>query len=639
LENILVGIRIDYPNPWLKDHFNVLKHLDYPSESLRFVYMLKDSPSLHVLVEKIKEFRDQTGFQIEVYKEPVDKDLLRYGAEMGSAIFRNWQDLFEEDYFLLLDSDIVEVPSYLIKEMKRVNQPIVAPYIYQKGSNIFYDTWKFRLNGRRFHPSSPPGEGLLVPMEIDSAGGCMLVKGDVFKEVKISNPYPTISLCYNAYKRGYRTVGLPYLRVYHEDLKKYGIIHRPLPPELGGYPKDLGFSTFFSRVKTISMDPMPPNKELLTYLRDALKNYEAEIMKEAKIIYNNDPILQEEKSLKWTYNILKFQHFYFTRDPVKLMIYYYLEPLPEWFEIEPTTYCNFKCRMCEHTYWKEPNRNMTFEEFKSIRDQFPVLRWIGMTGIGESLLNPDFMKMLWYVKQDPSIYIELFDQFFLTTPRVLEEWVDMSLDKVYVSLDAAHKETYEWQRPGSNFDRVLNNLKKIDEIKKNKGKHYPRLCFHYIINKQNICDVLDYLDLVKDLNIDVWFIQFTRMLHPFPEVKDMFVNISPSFKEQVLIKAKKLGLDVRFNANVPLRKPPMYQCSAYIQPFIFVTGHVIPCCCMNEENRRQWQKDTSLGNVFEKPFKEIWYGKRFRDLRRKIYTNQIHEICRRCPLFNVRVSL
>jgi len=639
MKDIMIGTRIDYPRPWLEKHFNLLKTLDYPKENLRIVYSIKDGPAITSLVEKIKKFKEKEGFNIEVYKEPLDRNILEYGVEMGASIFKDWQEIFEEDYFLLLDSDIVRAPSYLIKELQRVDQPVSIPYIYIEGTNIFYDIWKFRLNNRRFHPTYPPGQGLLVPLEVNSGGGCILIKGEVFKELDIKNPYPTISLCRDAFRRGYRVVGLPYLRVEHEDLRKHRIFHSPLPPELGGYPIDKSFSSSFSRIKVLSKEPMPAYSDLIKYLKRRLLQYEKDIMEEAKILFRRDPILQEEKSLEWTYNILKFQHFYFTNDPIKLMIYYYLEPLPEWFEIEPTTYCNMKCKMCEHTYWNEPNKHMTFEEFKHIFDQFPKVRWIGMTGIGESLMNPDFLKMMEYVKKDPSIYIELFDPFFLTNEKVLKKWVDLSVDKVYVSLDAATPETYAIQRPGFDFKKILNNLKLLDKIKKDHNKHYPRLCFHFIINKYNINDVLEYLDLVKSLNIDVWFIQFTRMLHPFKEVKDMFVHIPDSLKEKVFQKAKKLGLDVRFNANVPLRKPPLYHCSAYIQPFIFVTGHVIPCCCMNEENRRQWQKDTSLGNIFEQSLEEIWYGEKFRDLRKKLYTGQIHEICRRCPLFNVRVEI
>jgi hypothetical protein len=68
-----------------------------------------------------------------------------------------------------------------------------------------------------------------------------------------------------------------------------------------------------------------------------------------------------------------------------------LGPYPKQLEVEVTTACNLRCTICEHTYWTEKPRHMTFEQFKHVVDQFPGLRWIGMTGIGSGFLNPDYL--------------------------------------------------------------------------------------------------------------------------------------------------------------------------------------------------------------------------------------------------------
>jgi len=127
------------------------------------------------------------------------------------------------------------------------------------------------------------------------------------------------------------------------------------------------------------------------------------------------------------------------------------------------------------------------------------------------------------------------------------------------------------------------------------------------------------------------------MLHWYPEVRDMYVEVPERTRVDIMRKAKKLGLEVRFNANTPLIKPPLYHCTAYVQPFIFVTGHVNPCCCTNEGNMREYQKKWSMGNILETSLDKIWHGEEFRRLRRMLYTGQVHEVCKRCPLFNVRV--
>ena len=166
-------------------------------------------------------------------------------------------------------------------------------------------------------------------------------------------------------EKGYRTVGLPYVIVQHENLMKHNIQHKPLPAELGRYPIDNGSASFYNKVEGLrNFTPMPLTRELKEYLEKAYDEYVGYSNAMAKSIYDSSPVLQKEKSLRWAQNINKFYNFYFSRDPLKAMINYYLKPMPEWFEFESSTTCQFRCKMCEHTYWKEPPQFMSFETFK-----------------------------------------------------------------------------------------------------------------------------------------------------------------------------------------------------------------------------------------------------------------------------------
>ena len=122
--------------------------------------------------------------------------------------------------------------------------------------------------------------------------------------------------------------------------------------------------------------------------------------------------LLRKKGLKYTLNYIHFSFLFATKNPFLIKLLYWLEPYPSYLEIEVTTRFPLKCVFCERTYWQEANRDMTFPEFKSIIDQFPRLKWIGLTGIGESFVNKDFLRMLRYVKEK-NIFVELYDNFFL----------------------------------------------------------------------------------------------------------------------------------------------------------------------------------------------------------------------------------
>jgi radical SAM protein with 4Fe4S-binding SPASM domain len=341
-----------------------------------------------------------------------------------------------------------------------------------------------------------------------------------------------------------------------------------------------------------------------------------------------------KKGLKWNYNWAYFNVFWMTGNPELRDLLFRAEEYPPWIEVEVTTYCNLRCPFCERTHWNEPNQHMSFEQFKSILDQFPKLKWIGLTGIGESFLNKDFIKMLEYVKSK-GIYIELYDSFIYTDDKLAKKLVELGIDRIYASFDGATKETYENFRPGSNYETVVSNIVRLDKWKKKLHTEFPEFAFHYIVTKDNIHEVEQYLELLHKLKIDVAFVQYGRMLHNYKEVEDLFVEIPEDVQSKILKKAKELNIKVNWNADLPTTKPPFHHCTAWTMPFIFVDGTIIPCCCLNEQNDREWQRKTSLGNVFEKPFREIWYGEKYNDLRRKLHNKKLPEVCERCPIYEL----
>jgi pyrroloquinoline quinone biosynthesis protein E len=280
--------------------------------------------------------------------------------------------------------------------------------------------------------------------------------------------------------------------------------------------------------------------------------------------------------------------------------------------------------------------DMSFEQFKSIIDQFPGLKWIGLTGIGESFINKDFLKMLKYVKSK-NIYVELYDPFYFINEGVARELIEMGIDKMFISLDAATKETYEEIRVGSNFDLVTNNLKAFFRLKRELGAYFPEIAFHYIVNKVNLKEIPQYLDLVRSItngrNEDV---QITRMLHPFKNVEDLFVEIPAETIRDVSKKAKEMGIKLSWSADVPQTKPSVKKCTEWIMPFIFVTGEVVPCCAGNEAGSRESQKATSLGNIFEQDFKTIWSGEKYKQLRKNLREGNTPAACKNCPLYETK---
>lgn len=349
------------------------------------------------------------------------------------------------------------------------------------------------------------------------------------------------------------------------------------------------------------------------------------------------PFLVKNRGLRYTYNhyynLLHFQ-LYSSKNPLLVKLLYWLEPYPSYLEVEATTRCNLKCIMCEHTYWNEPARDLSFEEFKGLIDQFLGLKWIAFTGIGENFLNKDFMKMYRYLKSKwKGILIELYDTFYFIDEKIARELIqEIGLTRVLASIDGATKGTYEKIRVGSNFERVTSNVKRFIEIKRELSSPLPEIIFHYIISKANIHEVPQYVEYVKSLGGEDIF--FTAMLHSFEEVKELVTEVPKEVIREAEKRGKELGVHITWNEDVPEQKPPISKCTEWTMPFIYVTGHVQPCCAAQEANRRPVQKEQSLGNVFEKSFKEIWNSGKYRNLRRMLAKGKVPAQCRDCPIYD-----
>ena len=308
---------------------------------------------------------------------------------------------------------------------------------------------------------------------------------------------------------------------------------------------------------------------------------------------------------------------------------------PPFLEVEPTTVCPLRCKMCEHTYWREKSLNMSFSQFKKIVDQFRKLRWIGLTGIGESFSNPDFMKMVEYVSQKQKPIIELVDNFFLLDKNKAEKIIDLGVDIIFVSMCGATAKTCNRIMKNSSFEKVLKNIKDFVKTKKEKESQTPLLNFHYILTKDNMNEALSFLDLVNSLKVEVFEVLYTPLLHGFSQIKEQEINSKELEKLKTKIKnrAQKVGLNVAFNESAMMPKPLISTCANWLMPFVFASGEVVPCCTMNEANARAKQKALSMGNIFKKSFKDIWLGKKYQNFRKNIRKGKVPPFCVGCPIY------
>lgn len=319
-----------------------------------------------------------------------------------------------------------------------------------------------------------------------------------------------------------------------------------------------------------------------------------------------------------------------------------LTPYPFNVEIEITNRCNKRCIICEHTYWHEPNRDLSFEEFKHIISQFPKLKWANLTGEGDAFLNRHYLEMIGYLKAK-DIPVFLVDSFDLIDEGIAEELIKIGVDGIWISWDGATKETYDKIQVGCSFEKSLNNVKNLIKLKREMKSPIPELCFRYIVTTLNVQEMPQFIELVHSLGNrdslgDGSHVEFASLLL-FDEVKHLFVPEIPQEVLQATVKrAEELDVRVSLAHTSKSKLPPLKCCRAWSEPYIMIGGYVMPCCAVLQNNGRDFLREYSFGNILEKPFKEIWYSERYKKFREIIPQARapVPILCKGCRAYNTK---
>ena len=147
---------------------------------------------------------------------------------------------------------------------------------------------------------------------------------------------------------------------------------------------------------------------------------------------------------------------------------------PLFFSIEPTNRCNFKCIYCPQAYPTGENMekgDMDVELFeiiiKRIAQTKPVNQ-IFLTGNGEPLLHPQLEEFI-----NLTCKYNLYPSFTSNGSLLTSDRIDSlaNAGDFSITIDfSPHKELYQKNRIGGNWEKVYHNLKNLLQFKKEKNR-------------------------------------------------------------------------------------------------------------------------------------------------------------------------
>ena len=322
--------------------------------------------------------------------------------------------------------------------------------------------------------------------------------------------------------------------------------------------------------------------------------------------------------------------------------------LPRSLYLETTSRCNSRCETCILTFGgREPEKDLGWEAFRRVVDQFPALERVLLHGIGEPLLNRALPRMIGHLKGRGATV--LFNSNAITlSPRLRTALIESGLDELRVSLDAATAPTYDKVRGVDAFDRVVANLAALAAAKREAGAARPRVSLWFTALKANIDEIAGLVLLAarvgaEGVNLQRLVYNGLGLATEEQSLHGRLLEREAALIHQAAATAREAGIVFSASGAVapevsltPARAGRPW--SACLRPFslVYVTvhGNVLPCCIAPWITERY--DGIVLGNLFRQSLEEIWWGPRYLDFRAAIQTEAPPEPCRGC---GVRWSL
>jgi MoaA/NifB/PqqE/SkfB family radical SAM enzyme len=306
-----------------------------------------------------------------------------------------------------------------------------------------------------------------------------------------------------------------------------------------------------------------------------------------------------------------------------------LKSLPLVIYFEVTNRCNLRCPMCAITLNVErfigKRGDLEYSLFEKVKPYLRFAERCFCNGGGEPLLYPGFISMLREIKESgPEIVFN--SNGLLLSKEISRKLVLHNIDCISFSIDGANKATYEKIRVGSDFEKVISNIKYLTKIKKKKKRIKPFINLQMTLSQENKKEILDIIPLAKTLGINHVVIEpLTPVFNISKEYQRYFTSHYVDRDEILpdLERAKETAeiSNFHFSSHYLSEQEKVNRC---LQPWttlgIRADGDVFTCC----------GAPVTFGNIAQNSLEEIWNGEEYRKLREAFSKGIPPDFCRLC---------
>lgn len=281
---------------------------------------------------------------------------------------------------------------------------------------------------------------------------------------------------------------------------------------------------------------------------------------------------------------------------------------PIHLDIETTGVCNLRCPFCgttTSTWGPDDPGYLKLDLFHRIIDEGVAegLCSAKLSFRGEPMLHPQLADMVTYAKQKGVMDVYFNTNATLLTEAAVHRFIDAGLDRISISFEGIEKETYELNRVGAKYERVVENIRQLRKVRDARGLGYPKIRIQSVM---------------------------------LPELKDAFREYKefwePWVDEICYVDARREGPnDDHRGLRAQWACPFLWQ-----RMTILWDGTLLPCLMHGVTDFSL----LALGNVRDSSIKTLWQSERAARYRALHQAGRAHELeaCDRCSFRAVELG-
>lgn len=324
---------------------------------------------------------------------------------------------------------------------------------------------------------------------------------------------------------------------------------------------------------------------------------------------------------------------------------------PYIIDLSPTDYCNLKCLSCWQRNQRFKNKldskwyQLSDEKLLNLIDEgFGIgVKWWEITGGGEPLLRPVTPKLMKKIKI-LGMHGSITTNGTLLSKEIVTDLVKIGWDKITFSIDGPDALTNDSLRGKHGaFNTAIESLKTIKSLKVRLKKQTPLITFNTVLSNKNYDKTVEMIRLARKVGCKE--VDFEPMTLHSETGKVLKLSEEQIKKFQGIIeKTQKVADKLKIKTNIhSLKEKRLIEKSNSMQDvlkketknngFLSITcyepwyhlvikvdGTAGPCCIYDDKRM----------NVKKQTLKDIWYGRRFNKIRKKIVKQKFPEYCSIC---------